>query len=191
MAFDPQTLETTQTHLFSSPVEMTAAGLPAHAQDRILRLREVYLYCVNNPLAPDRVVMDVIQERWHLSHARALGDLQLIKALIGNVNQTTREYLRWKFLQHIEEGLEMARKSEDPNAYAKMLASFVKGTGLDKSDVSRVDYSQITPEALDFTTNPEVVGAKRIPKLDQKISKMLKRYAIDTDAIDLPATSDT
>lgn len=176
-------LSRTKEHLFSSLEEMQAAGLTAAQRERLLRLRDIYQYWLENPLAPDSAVVSLFRERYGRGLTQTYEDIKVVRSLLGAIQQTTKDFLRWKFLQHLEEGFALAREQEDANAYARLLAVFAKGSNLDKEDVSRADYSQIVPQTFEITDNPEAVGMRRIPNLEEKVSAMLKKYAVEVETV--------
>lgn len=182
---DPQLIKRTQEFLFSSREEMEQAGISASQRDRILRLREMYLYWLEHPTYPDKAIVTELRHRHNIGVTQSYDDVRLVKMCIGNVNQVTKDYLRWKFMSHCDEAFAMARASGDANAYARTLAAMVKGTGIDKDDTKRADYSQIVPQTFEITDDPSVVGAKRIPNLENKIATMLKKYAIEVEPIEI------
>lgn len=181
---DSHLITRTKEHLFSSPEEMKAAGLTQAQCARLLRLRELYVYWLENPLLPDSVIVSVLRERHHIGTTQAYEDVKLIRLFLGEIQRTTKDFLRWKWLQHMEEGFALARETKDATAYARLQAVFVKGAQLDKEDLQRADYSEITPQNFELTDNPETIGLKRIPNLDDRISTMLKKYAIEAEEVD-------
>lgn len=181
---DPLLIKRTQDFLFATPEEMQNAGLTEPQRKRIVRLREMYLFWLEHPTHPDRAIVAELRQRHSISTTQAYDDVRLVKLCIGNVNQVTKDYLRWKFIACCDEAIEMARTKEDASAYAKVLSAMVKGLGLDKEEMLRADYSQIVPQTFEITDNPEVLGMKRIPNLDSKISAMLKKYAVEVQPIE-------
>lgn len=181
---DPLLIKRTQDFLFATPEEMQNAGLTEPQRKRIVRLREMYLFWLEHPTHHDRAIVAELRQRHNISTTQAYDDVRLVKLCIGNVNQVTKDYLRWKFIACCDEAIELARTKEDASAYAKVLSAMVKGLGLDKEEMLRADYSQIVPQTFEITDNPEVLGMKRIPNLESKISAMLKKYAVEVQPIE-------
>lgn len=78
-------------------------------------------------------------------------DLALIKTCLGSLNQCSQDYLRWVFLQRCEEGFEMARKKDDPGAFAKVLSAYGKYSRLDREEGLAPDYSAIVPQVFEIS----------------------------------------
>ena len=177
----PELIQKTQEFLFADIEEMNAAHIPAPMQERIFRLRAMYTYWVGKPSLADKAVVDELVRRYRVSVRTAYDDVRLIKLCLGNLNQMTQDYYRWLFLQRCEEGFAMARQKDDPNAFARVLASLGKYTRLDKDDDQTPDYSQIVPQQFEISADPEVAGYKRIPNLDEKIDKMLAKFRMEAE----------
>lgn len=173
---NPTLIQRTQKFLFATKEEMDEAGLAANVQARLLRLRDIYNYWLNNPQLRDSVIIDELKTRYNIGTTVAYEDLRLIKICLGNLNQCTTDYYRYVFLQRCEEAFEMARKKDDPKAFASALSAFGKYTKLDIPEGNVPDYSQIVPQQFEITADPEAAGFKRIPDLEKKVKKMLARY---------------
>lgn len=176
----PDVIQRTQRFLFASTDEMQRAHLSAPVVARLLRIRDIYSYWLVNPNLPEREIIKELRARYHLSATAAYEDLRLVKICLGNLNQNTIDYYRWLFLQRCEESFQMARKYEDPKAFAATLATLGKYTRLDTPENERPDYSQIVPQQFDITSDPEAAGFKRIPDIEKKVKKLLSRYITDT-----------
>ena len=174
-------IERTQEFLFASEEEMKQARLPAPVRERLFRLRDMYMYWLRTPRLTDGAIAQEIQRRYKLSATVAYDDVRLIKTAIGNLNQASKEYHRWVFEQRAEEGFQMARTYHDPNAFAKMLASYGKYTGLDKEKHEGPDYSMIVPQTFEISGDPEVAGFKKIPNVEEKARKMVAEFIQEAD----------
>lgn len=174
-------IERTQEFLFASEEEMKQARLPEPVRERLFRLRDMYMYWLRTPKLTDGAVVQEIQRRYKLSTTVAYDDVRLIKTAIGNLNQASKEYYRWVFLQRAEEGFQMARQYHDPNAYSKVLASYGKYTGLDKEKHEGPDYSMIVPQTFEISGDPEVAGFKKIPNVEEKARKIVAEFIQETD----------
>jgi len=173
---NPEVIQRTQRFLFASEEEMNKARIPKPIQERLLRMRSIYNWWLLNPRLLDNAVVAEMKKRYGLSHSQAYDDLRLIKICLGNLNQCTADYYRYVFLQRAEEAFEMARKKDDPRAFAQALATFGKYTRLDLPEGNTPDYSQIVPQQFEITADPEAAGFRRIPDLEKRVRKMLASY---------------
>lgn len=178
---NPETIERTQKFLFASEQEMDAEHFKPATKERLLRLRDIYMFWLNNPRMGSKSVVTEIKRRYKISEVCAWEDLRLIKICLGNLNTATTDYYRWVFLARCEEGFELARRNNDSNAFAKVLAAFGKYTKLDVNDAEGPDYSQIVPMTFEISADPTVAGFKAIPDIEKKAKKLLDKYKKEID----------
>ena len=174
-------IERTQEYLFASEEEMIQARLPEPVRVRLFRLRDMYMYWLRTPKLTEGAVAQEIQRRYKMSSTVAYDDVRLIKTAIGNLNQASKDYYRWVFMQRAEESFQMARTYHDPNAFARTLAAYGKYTGLDKEKNEGPDYSMIVPQTFEISGDPEVAGFKKIPNVEERARKITAEFIQDAD----------
>lgn len=62
-----------QRYLMASAEEMQKAGLPSYMQARLLRLREMYAYWLQNPRMVDKDIVGVLRQKYGLTVASLRG----------------------------------------------------------------------------------------------------------------------
>lgn len=184
MQINPEIVQRAHDYLFASVEEMKAAGLQARIIDRLLRIRSIYTWWLQSPTLTDRDVVAEMIRRYAIKTRTAYDDLALIKTCLGSLNQCSQDYLRWVFLQRCEEGFEMARKKDDPSAFAKVLTAYGKYSRLDRDEGLAPDYSAIVPQVFEISADPEDAGFKRIPDIEKKAEKMLRQFQRDFQSVE-------
>ena len=169
-------IEVAKEHLFSSVEQMQDAGVPALMQGRLLRLREVYNYWLQYPLTSDRDMAQRIMRSHGVQRTRAYQDLRLLKAIIGDLTKTTKEYHRFKFLQMIEESYNMAKVNKDAKSMVAAADKYAKYTQLDKEDLIDRGFDKIAIQPMKPTDDPSVAGFKPVPNIRERIQKKLQSY---------------
>ncbi len=172
-----------QQHLYSSVDEMQNAGIQPRLRERILRIRETYTYWLRYPRTSDKDIVQMIMEQHHVATTQAYADINIIKYILGSLNVQTKDYDRYLFRQRCEEGWEMARAAGDIKSFASITAAYVKGTGLDKEDLSRPDYSAIVPQSFTITSDPSVAGFTVVPGILEKAKKLEKKYIQEAEVV--------
>lgn len=172
-------IETAKEHLFSSVDEMDRCGLAKPVQDRLLRLRDIYNFWLKFPDTKDAQVVHEIVRRYKVSRQTGYEDLRLIKALLGEMSTTTRDFHRYKFLQMIEQTFETAKRRNDAKAMAAASAAYGKFTQLDKEDPRELGYDKIIPQNFEITDDPAILGFKKIPDVKERINKLIKEMGQD------------
>ncbi len=173
-----------QEFLFADDEEMRRAKLPSPVRERILRLRDLYLYWLHFPKLRDKAIVQEAKRRYKIGDSMAYDDVRVVKSCLGTLNRATTDYYRWLFLERCEEGFQMARDNEDASAFAKVLAALGKYTQLDKDESRVPDYSLIVPQTFEITPDVSAAGFTPIPDLDKRVAKLEAKYikAIAEDA---------
>lgn len=177
MRFD---LDIYSDNLMLTREEMVEKKISSQVIERIIRLRDVYNYMLRNPLKKDREYIDYIQARYSvndkpLSKRKAYEDLEILHAIIGNLQQCTKEWHRWRFNNMIMEGYAIALRKEDATAIAKLAQQYGKYNQLDKNDERDRGYGEIPH--LQFTFNVADMGFKRIPNVRSVIRDLIAKYS--------------
>ena len=179
------------TNLMLTEEQMIENKVPEQVIPRIVRLRDIYNYMLRNPLKKDREYIDYIQANYQedgkpLSKRKAYEDIEILHAIIGNLQQCTKEWHRWRFNNMIMEGYAIALRKEDAAAIAKLAQQYGKYNKLDKDDEHDKGYSEIP--RISFTFDVSVLGFKPIPNVRKVIDELIAHYShsklqdIDEDA---------
>ena len=141
---------------------------------RVIRLRDVYNYMLRNPLVKDRTYVDYIESRYGVTKRTAYSDLEILHAIVGNLQQCTKEWHRWRFNNMIMEGYAIALRRQDPAAIAKLAQQYGKYNRLDKTDDLDNRLSEV-PHIV-FTFDVAKIGFRPIPNSFKYIDQIIKKY---------------
>lgn len=145
--------------------------------EHIVRLREMVTWFIANPDAKDRQFVDEIRQRYAISMVTAYADLKVIKSVLPDMAQTTRDYHRWRYNEMILETYQMAKKRKDTKTMEKAATSYAKYNRIDVEDETAVPYHMIVVQPFFPTTDPRVVGINPVPNIDDRIRKLTKELA--------------
>lgn len=173
---DKSLVDRAQKYLFASVEEMEQASLTSVMRARIIRLREMYTYWLQNPRLVDKDIVDQLQQRHQIGLSQAYEDVRVLKVCLGNLGRLTKDYDRYLFRLRCEEGWAMAREQGDVKAFAAVTATYLKGTQLDKEDTAAPDYSVIAPQTFTITADPTAAGFQPVPGILEKAKKLEARY---------------
>lgn len=165
--------------------------------NRIVRLRDIYNYMLRYPLKKDREYIDYIQASYTdadgkpLSKRKAYEDIEILHAVIGNLQQCSKEWHRWRFNNMIMEGYAIALRKEDAAAIAKLAQQYGKYNKLDKEDDHDRGYDEI-PRIV-FTFDVSKMGFQPISNLLRVIEELeahfshssYNRVVEDADVVEL------
>ena len=88
---------------FFAPEDVLREKFPASSVERVLRLRALYNWVISNPDCKDKEFVDVAIGRFGICKTLAYDDLKIIKSVLPNITQASRDYHRWKYNEMILE----------------------------------------------------------------------------------------
>lgn len=175
----PATFNVALEHLFSSVDEMQKARIPEIIQNRILRIRDLYSFWLKFPNTKDVDIVRELRKRYGVSQNIAYQDLRLIKDILGELNKSSRDFYRYRFVKMIERTFEVAERKGDAKAMAAASAAYGKFNKLDKEDPQDLGYDKIVPQNFEITDDPSILGFKKIPDVKERINKLIKEMGQD------------
>ena len=144
---------------------------------RLLRIRGMYAYWLQFPSKVDNDLVQYDMAMFKESRSLAYEDLHLVKVLLGNLQQTTKEFMRWKINKSLEQDIAAARRAGDFRSVAALSKVLVANNRTDKDDEPDLEFDKIVPQNFEPTDDPTVLGIERIPDLRGKIRALYKRYS--------------
>lgn len=181
----PNLLNTVQEHLFSDQDVMRRANIPDVMQQRIIRLRDIYNYWLTFPSKKDAEIISELKRRYSIQSSQAYEDIKLIKLLLGNLNQASTDFRRWKFNNMIQRAYDLAELRKDARSMVAAADKYAKYNKLDKEQENEMPWSEIVVQPFEPTSDPTVLGIKPVPGIQEKIRKKLKQYMDDSDIEDI------
>lgn len=173
-----------EDHLYDDISVMQKSGLTPNQVNVVLRIRDAYTMLRDNPSKKEREIVDHLTTIYGIAKSQAYNDLKVVKILIGNFEQASRDWHLWKFNQRNEETRELARKWKNGNAMARCDHDYAKFNKLDQEEVTEIDWDSIRVQPFTPTSDPRVIGIKNVPNILEKINKLEKEYATDLEATD-------
>ena len=175
----PNALELCRSDLFTKEDELRQA-YPQLLVDKVLRVRDMYNWCIANPDAKDRQFVEQELSRYDISKVVAYSDLAIVKTLLPSLATASRDFHRWRYNEMILETYQMAKKRKDTKTMEKAASSYAKYNRIDLEDEQAVPYEMIVVQPFTATSDPTVLGIKPIPNINDKIKAMLNKYRAET-----------
>ena len=144
---------------------------------RLRRIRGLYAYWLQFPSKLDNDLVQYDIAMFKVSLTSAYDDLHMVKVLLGNLQQTTKEFMRWKINKSIEEDIAAARRAGDFRSVAALTKVMVQNNRTDKDDEPDLEFDKIVPQNFEPTDDPTVLGIERVPDLRGRIRALYKRYS--------------
>ena len=143
---------------------------------RILRVREEYNWFLSNPDSKDRQFVETAMARHGINKTQAYSDLAIVKALLPQLSQASRDFHRYRYNEMILETFQMAKKRKDTKTMEKAASSYAKFNRVDLEDEQAVPYDLIVVQPFTATDDPSVLGIKPLPRLQERIQQLLHKY---------------
>lgn len=106
--------------------ELRKENLPESFVNRIIRLRGLYTYWLQFPSKQTSELVEYDQQMFNIRKTQAYEDIQFVKALIGDLQQTSKEFWRWRINTMIMDDHKAARRAGEWRAVASMQKSHIK-----------------------------------------------------------------
>lgn len=187
----PVNLDEYSRYIVMNDDELSKEPINPGVIQRIHRMRGLYAYWLQ---FPDKFERDILQHDialFGVGRTQAYDDVRLVQILLGNMQQATRNFMRWKINQDLETDLKAARRSGDHRAVASLEKVRVLNNRTDKEDEPETNYDRIPLFGVVFTSNPKALGIdaydneaalrKDIEKYNRKFSRDIEKEKEYTD----------
>ena len=161
--------------------ELRKENLPEAFVNRIMRLRGLYTYWLQFPSKQTADLVDYDRKMWNVRKTQAYEDIQLVKALIGDLQQSNKDFWRWRINTMIMDDHKAARRAGEWRAVATMQKNLILNNKTDKEDPIDLQLDRIIPQNFEMTDNISIIipEAKKTPR--KKIEDMLRKYGRKDD----------
>lgn len=156
--------------------ELQRQNVAAAIRERLKRLRGLYAYWLQFPSKFDKEIVDQDMKLFRVSRAQAYEDLHLVQILLGNLQQASKEFMRWKINRDLEADLKLARSKGDLRAVASIEKNRIMNNRTDKDDEPELEFDKIVPQNFELTDDPTVIGIAKVTGLRDKIRRLEKKY---------------
>ena len=173
------TLDLCREHLFTAEADIISQFGEA-AAERVMRVRDMYMWRLANPDAKDRQFVDEFKSRYPMGKNAAQEYLRIVNTLLPALSEKSRDFHRWRYNEMIMETYQMAKARKDTKTMERAATSYGKLNKVDVEDVQAVPFHLIVVQPFVATADPSVLGIKPIPGIEDKIKAMLDKYSAET-----------
>lgn len=145
--------------------------------ERIHRLRGLYAYWLQFPQKFDQDIVQYDMAMFKVGKSQAYDDLHLVRLILGNLQQASKNFMRWKINQDLEQDLKAARRAGDHRSVAAIEKNRILNNRTDKEDELELEFDKIIPQQFVPVDDPTVLGIKRLPDLRNRIRELVKKYS--------------
>ena len=180
----PADLDKYQAWLALDEGELLEQHVPQQAVERVVRFRSLYTYWCRFSSKSVRDIVEFDMAMHKVGESQAYDDVHCIQVIMGNLQESSKKFWRWRINQLIEEDRRAARRDGDHRAVASMQKNLIKNNLTDKEDTPDMAFDKIVPLTVVFTDDPSVIGMKKLPNLRGEIRKMIRKYDGDAEFAD-------
>jgi len=176
----PTNLDDYTRYIVKSDEELLEERVSPTIIQRLHRIRGLYAYWLRFPDKFERDIMQQDMALFNVGRAQAYDDVRLVQIILGNMQQASRNFMRWKINQDLEQDLKAARRSRDYRAVAAIEKARILNYRTDKDDEPDTAYDRIPLFGVVFTSNPaalKIPGYDNEASLRKDIDAMNKRYS--------------
>lgn len=145
--------------------------------ERIHRLRGLYAYWLQFPQKFDQDIVQYDMAMFKVGKSQAYDDLHLVRLILGNLQQASKDFIRWKINQDLEQDLKAARRAGDHRSVAAIEKNRILNNRTDKDDELELEFDKIIPQQFVPVDDPTVLGIKKLPDLRNRIRELVKKYS--------------
>jgi hypothetical protein len=150
---------------------------------QLIRYRYIFHVLLQFPWRTKSKLVEEVMASFGVSETQVYRDIQACEVLKGKVKNTAREFQQYKINSALDEAMELAIASKDPQKIAYVAAQIGKYNRLDKEDTLKIPIEDIIPPQIEFTSDPSVLGIEA-PKEGSKeyVERILRKYTRDLGA---------
>lgn len=170
--------------------ELNEQHIPVATLERVKRLRGMYAFWLQYPRQSITELVHRDVSMFKVKESQAYDDIHLVQVMLGNLQNATKDFWRWKVNQEIDEDRLAAKRASDFRALASMQKNRIKNNRTDTPDDPERSFDKIVPAEFKMSNDPTIIGLKDTPKLKEMIAQLEKQYGVDemtyTDFEEIP-----
>ena len=183
----PQKRETDILDAFTKAIENPNFKLPPQSAVRLERLKKIFARWMENPMIPTEQMRDYITTQFGVGKDVAYSDMNLVVRLFGSAPKAEKEFQRARANRLLEKATAAALAGDDKQAKSltKIAEVIIKANQLDQPDGEEYKWDQIVPVDESFSVDPEIIGIKKVPGIEEKARKLLAHYTSEIEDVDI------
>ena len=175
----PANIDEYMTYLALDEDELISDNVPVETIERVLRFRALYTYWCRFSSKSVRELVEYDMMYYKVKESQAYDDIHCVQVIMGNLQESSKKFHRWRVNQMIEEDRKRAKQAGDHRAVAAMQKNYIKNNMTDKEDTPDLAFDKIVPARLLPTSDPSEFGIKKVQDLRNKMRKYMKMYDAD------------
>ena len=192
MSENSDLIDKLQLHLFADDDKLPVV-FHKDEINMVKRYRYAFSRWLDNPTLSPAEIRNDLMSTFAISEATAYRDIPIVETLVGNLKQSTKEFMRLKANHMVHEGYKLAEFAEtalevkQAEAMIKAGMALVKINKLDKDDVFSFEWDEIKKIDYEVTGDVSVLGLEPLAESEEELeelkAKLRKKFGGDDKPI--------
>lgn len=149
-----------------------------------------FIYWLDHPDKKDTSVIDFIIELFGVSRASAYRDMQVIKAQVGNIKATDKQFIRVEMYEDLRLIIELCKAQKNYKQAAAAWNVIGKYCNLDKEEPEEIPWNDIVPPEFEPSSDVTILGVKPMKNVEDVKSRLKKKYLSKPEDIEFEELED-
>ena len=175
--------EKIQAHLFCDSTNMKNI-FTVPEQKIVVRIRFAYTKWFSEPYLTDNQIILYLQNEFKIQKTCAYDDLRLIKLLLADITNSSKDFTRYRVSEMILKGFQLAANAKNPTEISKALAfvraaqSLAKVHNLNQKEMDYIRFEDIVPIELEPAPEISVIACKSVANLEELKERLRRKYGV-------------
>jgi hypothetical protein len=135
---------------------------------RFQRIKQTFVHWLEFPELTDKKIRDFLMVEFDLETSQAYRDISVLKQLLGNVRNASKEWHRYTVIEMLKESYLLAKEQMDPKAMAIAADKLGKYNNLDKENPDTPDWSDFEPQNVEIVDDVTILDLEKLPKEEEQ-----------------------
>lgn len=179
-------IELIKSHLFAEDSDFQK--LSKSDQQLLLQIRDCYTVWINNPTYTNVQMRDYLMNEYGVDKQKAYSIIAKTTMVLGSVEVASKNWIKYVIKDILQQAFLLAEKDQLKKAeiYTKIAQTWAKAfnTAADEGETLNAK-EKLHIDNVIITSNPSDIGIVLDGKERRDIKKMMKKYDINPDIIDV------
>lgn len=179
-------IELIKSHLFTDDGDFQK--LSKSDQQLLLQIRDCYTVWINNPTYTNVQMRDYLMNEYGVDKQKAYSIIAKTTMVLGSVEVASKNWIKYVIKDILQQAFILAEKDQLKKAeiYTKIAQTWAKAfnTAADEGETLNAK-EKLHIDNVIITSNPSDIGIVLDGKERRDIKKMMKKYDINPDIIDV------
>lgn len=152
----------------------------------LMRVKFGYTTWLEHPTYTDAQMRNLLMTQFGIEKYLALQDLTLIRLVLGNVSNASKEFFRYKVNHILDLATNAALAGDHAKAKSltKIAEAFARNNRTEDNDGEYIPWDKIVPKDISVSIDPEVAGVKVERGAVEAAKKLRRKLLEESEEVD-------